>query len=48
MDEEQLMDLVDVNSLGKQLKLDIAKQDSLTGTEVILQNTDTDELLDAL
>ncbi len=47
-DEEQLMDLVDVNSLGKQLNLDIAKKDSLSGKEVILQDTDTDELLDAL
>lgn len=47
-DEEQLMDLVDVNSLGKQLNLDIAKEDSLSAKEVILQDTDTDELLDAL
>lgn len=47
-DEEQLMDLVDVNSLGKQLNLDIAKKDSLSAKEVILQDTDTDELLDAL
>lgn len=47
-DEEQLMDLVDVNSLGKQLNLDVAKEDSLSAREVILQDTDTDELLDAL
>lgn len=47
-DEEQLMDLVDVNSLGKQLNLDIVKKDSLSAKEVILQDTDTDELLDAL
>ncbi len=47
-DEEQLMDLVDVNSLGKQLNLDIAKKDSLSAEEMSLQDTDTDELLDAL
>jgi hypothetical protein len=47
-DEEQLIDLVDVNSLGRQLNLDIAKTDSLSVKEVILQDTDTDELLDAL
>lgn len=47
-DEEQLMDLVDVNSLGKQLNLDIAQQDSLSSKEMMLQDTDTDELLDAL
>lgn len=47
-DEEQLMELVDVNSLGKQLELDVVRQDSLTTKNVILQDTDTDELLDAL
>lgn len=47
-DEEQLMDLVDVNSLGKQLNLDIARTDSLKASEVMLQDTSTDELLDAL
>lgn len=47
-DEEQLMEMVDVNSLGKQLKSDVAKQDSLSEASVILQDTDTDEILDAL
>jgi hypothetical protein len=48
-DEEQLMELVDVSSLGKQLELDIARQDSLRANQnVILQDTNTDELLDAL
>jgi hypothetical protein len=47
-DEEQLMELVDVNSLGKQLELDIARQDSLTTKNVIKHDADTDELLDAL
>lgn len=47
-DEEQLMDLVDVNSLNKQLNLDMAKKDSLSAKEVILQDKDTEELMDAL
>lgn len=47
-DEEQLIDLVDVNSLHKQLNLEISQKDSLSSKEVILQDTNTDELLDAL
>lgn len=47
-DEEQLMDLVDVNALGKQLNLEDPKQDSLPGKKQILHDIDTDELLDAL
>lgn len=47
-DEEQLIDLVDVNSLGKQLNLKEQKTDSLSQKEILLNNTDTDELLDEL
>ncbi len=48
-DEEQLMDMVDVNSLGKQLNLKEHKTDSLSiKKENILENTTTDELLDEL
>lgn len=47
-DEEQLMDLVDVNALGKQLNLEDPKQDSLPGKKQRLHDIDTDELLDAL
>jgi hypothetical protein len=47
-DEEQLMDMVDVNALNKQLNLKEQKSDSLSVKGTILENTDTDELLDAL
>jgi hypothetical protein len=47
-DEEQLMEMVDVNALNKQLNLTEQKSDSLSVKETTLQNADTDELLDAL
>lgn len=47
-DEEQLMDLVDVNSLGKQLQKETLATDSLQQEEFILDNVDTDQLLEEL
>lgn len=47
-DEEQLMDMVDVNALNKQLNLKEQKSDSLSVKETTLEEVDTDELLDAL
>ncbi|MES2134462.1 MAG: hypothetical protein V4506_19100 [Bacteroidota bacterium] len=47
-DEEQLIDLVDVNSLGKQLNLKGQKTDSLSQKEILLNDTNTDELLEEL
>lgn len=47
-DEEQLMDLVDVNDLSEQLHKEIQKTDSLQQEEFILDNVDTDQLLEEL
>lgn len=47
-DEEQLMDLVDVNSLQKQLNLDETRKDTLAGDPLPLPDTNDEELLDAL
>jgi len=47
-DEDQLMDLVDVNSLDKQLQSETIRTDSLQQEEFILDNVDTDQLLEEL
>lgn len=47
LDEDQLIDLVDVNSLGKQLNLE-EKKDTLPGTKVRVKDIETEQLLDAL
>lgn len=48
LDEEQLMDLVDVNSLGEQLQNESLPIDTLQQEEFILDNVDTDQLLEEL
>lgn len=47
-DEDQLMDLVDVKSLNKQLNAEILKTDSLQEEDFILDNVNTDQLLEEL
>lgn len=47
-DEDQLMDLVDINSLSKQLRNEMLETDSLQPEEYILDNVDTDQLLEEL
>ena len=47
-DEDELIDLVDVNSLNKQLKLKEQKSDSSAVNEDVLNNVSTDDLLDDL
>lgn len=47
-DDEQLMELVDVNTLDKQLNAEIQQTDTLQNEEFILENTNTDQLLEEL
>lgn len=47
-DDEQLMELVDVNALDKQLSSEIQQTDTLQNEEFILENTNTDQLLEEL
>jgi len=47
-DEDQLIDLVDINSLNKQLNLKEQKRDSLSFKNNVLETTDAEELLDGL
>lgn len=48
LDEDQLIDLVDVNSLGKQLNLEEERKDTLQGRQVRVKDMETEQLLDAL
>lgn len=48
LDEDQLIDLVDVNSLGKQLNLEEERKDTLSGRKIRLRDVETEQLLDAL
>jgi hypothetical protein len=47
-DDDQLMDLVNVKSLDKQLKFEVLPTDSLQQEEFILDNVNTDQLLEEL
>lgn len=47
-DEDQLMDLVDVGALDKQLKNETMKIDTLQQEQFILDNVNTDQLLEEL
>lgn len=48
LDDESLIDIVDVNTLGRQISADAPKPDAAQQEQYIIDNTNTDQLIDDL